>query len=303
MLRRWTYIPVVIIALLHVTCSPKHVEDYHFHPVSIPSTVSPQSQRSYLVSHYWDNFPFADTLFVHRADSTEMMRAFVEFIRITGPLDTLPMCDLMRRASCTPQAFSYFSTLSEKVLHDPNSPFRSDELYIQVLRAMTVSPYLDQYEKIGPEYDLRVASQNRIGRMSNDFRYTTRNGRQYHMHDLKADYTILFINNPGCPMCREVIESLRSSRIIDSLLGARRLQVLAIYPDEDLTEWRKHMPDMDPRWINGYDRGCRISENELYDLKAIPALYLLSSDKTVLVKDSTSVPEIEASICSSESAR
>ena len=39
-----------------------------------------------------------------------------------------------------------------------------------------------------------------------------------------------------------------------------------------------------------------IRERELYDLKAIPALYLLDRDKRVLVKDSTDVPQIEEAI-------
>ena len=41
------------------------------------------------------------------------------------------------------------------------------------------------------------------------------------------------------------------------------------------------------------DRGCVVREKSLYDLHAIPALYLLDSRKRVLVKDSTDVAQIE----------
>ena len=40
-------------------------------------------------------------------------------------------------------------------------------------------------------------------------------------------------------------------------------------------------------WINGYDKKLVIKEKNLYDLKAIPTLYLLDKDKKVLLKDAT----------------
>ena len=41
----------------------------------------------------------------------------------------------------------------------------------------------------------------------------------------------------------------------------------------------------DREWVNGYDKTFAIKEQQLYDLKAIPTLYLLNKDKTVLLKD------------------
>ena len=70
-------------------------------------------------------------------------------------------------------------------------------------------------------------------------------------------------------------------------------QVLALFPDEDLTEWQEYRPQIPARWINAYDKGCVVREKSLYDLHAIPALYLLDSRKRVLVKDSTDVAQIE----------
>ena len=46
-------------------------------------------------------------------------------------------------------------------------------------------------------------------------------------------------------------------------------------------------------WIIAYDAGARISKEELYDLKAIPSMYLLDRDKRVLAKDAFEVGYIE----------
>lgn len=94
-------------------------------------------------------------------------------------------------------------------------------------------------------------------------------------------------------MCRDITEGIKGSTIISNLQQDGRLKVLAIYPDENLEEWHKHYEDIPSSWINSYDKGCHIERENLYNVNAIPALYLLDKDKIVLVKDSTNVAEIE----------
>ena len=58
-------------------------------------------------------------------------------------------------------------------------------------------------------------------------------------------------------------------------------------------EWRKALPQMPhDNWINGYDDGTIITNKRLYDIKAIPTLYLLDKNKRIILKD-TSLEEIE----------
>lgn len=258
----------------------------------------PEEAGAYLREHYWDRFDFADTLFVRQADTMQMAVAFAQFVALLAdtPTDPQPMQKLMRSASTSRTMLDYFVYLASEVLHDPNSPLRNDEFYIPVLEAQLASPFYDEYERLGPEYELRLARQNRLGHRANDIRYTLASGSSQQLYDLKADYVLLFINNPGCPMCRDIREAIVASPLLDALIGSGRLKVLALYPDEDLGEWEAYRGHIPARWINAYDRGCRVRQTESYDLSAIPALYLLDRDKSVLVKDSTDVGQIEAVI-------
>ena len=70
-------------------------------------------------------------------------------------------------------------------------------------------------------------------------------------------------------------------------ISAKKLKVLSIYPDEELDEWKKHRNDFAKEWTNGYDKELVIKNKNLYDLRAIPTLYLLDKNKTVLLKDAT----------------
>ena len=292
------FVAILIIGLTF-GCAPKQKREaqpkvYHFRYVQPPMQATEEQQAAYMRDHYWDKFDFADTLWTTKADTTEMLRAYATYVaNFVGPLDQEPIRKLMAKASASKKMFDYFVMLSDKVLHDPNSPYRSDELYIPVLEAQLASPHYDKYEKMAPEYDLRIVSQNRIGQPANDFRYTTKSGRESNLYSLKSDFVVLYINNPGCAMCREITEALKQSALISELQGRGLLKILAIYPDENLDEWHKHIADMPSNWINGYDRGCHIERENLYNVSAIPALYLLDKQKRVLVKDSTNIGEIE----------
>ena len=269
-----------------------------FLPAIAPARLSPQEQRDYLRWHYWDRFDFADTLFVREADTAQMVEAYARWVALISdrPADAAPMDSLMRRASASRPMLDYFSMLADGVLHDPNSPLRNDVFYIPVRRAQLAAPWYDEYERIAPEYDLRMAMQNRVGQRANDFRYTLASGAGGTLYGLEAEYVLLFVNNPGCPMCRRLREEIASSPMLSEMIERGRLRVLALYPDEDLAAWREYRERMPASWINAYDRGCVIREQGLYDFHAIPALYLFDRDKRVLVKDSTDVPAIEEAI-------
>ena len=290
----------IFLVTLCLGCSPKQekvnpAKSYHFHYVQPPINLSAEHQTTYIRDHFWDKFDFADTLYTTKADTVEMLKAYALFVsKFVGAVDQEPIRKLMKQASVSKKMFDYFVMLSEKVLHDPNSPLRSDELYIAVLEAQIASPHYDKYEKMAPEYDLRIATQNRIGHKANDFDYTTKSGVTRSLYSLKNDFVIVYINNPGCAMCRDITEALKRSQIISDLQRKGELKILAIYPDENLDEWHKHHADIPTEWINGYDKGCRIERENLYNVSAIPALYLLDRQKRVVVKDSTNVAEIES---------
>ncbi len=266
-----------------------------FLPAIAPAALAPEERVEWLRWHYWDNFDFADTAFLARADTLQLFEAYARYVQLlfSAPTDGAPMDSLMRRAAVSRPMLDYFAMLADRVLGDPNSPLRNDEFYIPVLRAQLSSPWYDEYERLAPEYRLSLASQNRIGQQANDFRYTLASGATGTLYGLRAEYVLLFINNPGCPMCREIREAISASPMLTELIEHGRLRVLALYPDENLDEWRAYREQIPASWINAYDDGCVLREKGLYDLSAIPSLYLLDAQKRVLVKDATDVALVE----------
>ncbi len=57
--------------------------------------------------------------------------------------------------------------------------------------------------------------------------------------------------------------------------------------------WKKHLPEMPKNWIHGRDENEYPYKNNIYDLHAIPTIYLLDRNKRVILKDVLSVIAIE----------
>lgn len=259
----------------------------------VPISITGETEQvAYLARHFWDNIDYADNAY---ADNDNTEQAFANYIMVLNNLPDMEsvgkaVTAMMKRleAEATPEMYEYITGLYEKYLYDPNSPYRSEDVYITVLESIVANPKLEEIEKIRPESQLRMAGKNRVGNKALDFHYRTAQGKSGSLYGIKADYLLVFFYNLGCPACKEVRAGLAevfAEPAMASMLSSGRLKVLAVYPDEDMTEWDKYVGDIPANWINGYDPEQEINNNELYDLRAIPSLYLLDRDKKVILKD------------------
>lgn len=261
-----------------------------FQMVDIPSVLtSPQERAEYLVMNYWNKYNFSDTTLLAHVDMVE--QALVDYIdilpHVKPEVATLSVKKMMEKAGVETKTFKAFFDLYEKYLYDPNSPMRNEEYFIPVLEAAIASPALDETNKIRPQSLLQLALKNRVGNPATDFTFRLENGQKQSLYGQKAEHILLFFYNPGCPACQETSHKIKSSPVINTLLNNKKLKIMAIYPDEDINEWKKHLDEIPKTagWINGYDQDVYLKNEEVYDLKAIPTLYLLDKNKKVLLKD------------------
>ena len=267
----------------------------------MPESLTDTDERAkFLVMHYWDRFDFSDTDLIMRPEITE--QAFVDYINI---LNYVPqeiagesLIKTLGNAEAYKEMYMHFVSLFEKYFYDPNSPFRNEEFYIPVLNEITGSSVLSDERKSVYEFQLDMAMKNRVGDRANNFSYTVASGQTSYLYDLQSEYILLMFSNPGCPTCEAVAAQLDNSKPLNDALSLNSptrtmLTILTLYPDEDLGEWLAHLPQMPSNWVHGYDKGMQITQKKLYDIKAIPTLYLLDKDKNVVLKD-TSIEAIES---------
>ena len=299
----------VTIAVLCVLCSAcvnrggkaavSHSGPYVLEIPTPPVMMDPAGEGDFLCEHFWDNFDFSDTTIPQRIDSTSFG---VSFMRFAALLESRPdggveaMRSLMDRASANAEMLELFSGISRQLFWDPNSQMRNDELYLPVLEVRAESPFLDDAERDKAAFQASVAMRNRVGSPAEDFSYLTIQGRPGSLYAIKAPDTLIFFNNPGCTMCRDIRQSMLASPLIEEMVSGGKLVVLALYPDEDTDLWLSYRDEIPSNWINARDPGSTLHASGLYDLKAIPSLYLLDAKKTVLLKDCTDVLKLEAKL-------
>ena len=266
-------------------------------PFSSLGDITSREQLQHCIAHYWDDLDFKAGSAIEEYNRDDLYAAFAQYVLIIprNEADSL-LRSLIQRAEQSREVLDLFSEMARDVLYDPNAPTRNDEYYIPVLEALLDSELLDEYDRIIPQTELHTVLQNRLGHIANDFDYTLANGHHHTLHSLRADYTILLFNNPGCEMCKSIIEQIEASELIKTLSRSHDIKILAIYPDEDIEAWRNYLHTMPRGWICGYDKELRLTSERLYDLKAIPSLYLLDSDKRVLIKDGSSVAQLEQAL-------
>lgn len=169
-------------------------------------------------------------------------------------------------------------------LGSPASPYRDESLYIVFLDSLLASDSLPEGFRERAEYRRQVAMLNRPGTIASDFRYLERHGRESRLHDLKTPFTILVFYDPECPHCNDILRSLAFSKTINISIAEKELTVIAIYAEGNRDVWDKTRNDLPENWLVGYDL-TGVLDEELYNLPAMPTLYLLDSGKRVILKD------------------
>ncbi len=268
------------------------VPDTFVLPVIPASITNAEKRAEFLTMHYWDRFDFTDNDLLLRPEITE--QAFADFINILSYVSndwaTKSIKHMLQKIESNSNSYSHFLQLYEKYLYEPNSPFLNEEYYIPVLETTVNSKILTDTSKSRYLFQLDLAKKNRVGQIANNFTFTLLSGKKGTLYDINSKYTILMFINPGCRMCAEVVDALKSSNEVNTALAKKsalksELSIITVYPDDDLNEWLKYLPDMPSLWINSYDAERKITNDTIYDLKAIPTIYLLDNDKRVIFKD------------------
>ena len=130
-----------------------------------------------------------------------------------------------------------------------------------------------------------MCALNRIGTKAADFQFIDTAGKRRTLYGIRARYTLLVFGNPDCHACKELVVQLEEDPVARRLVADSSLKVVDIYIDEDIPLWKERMESYPSAWINGYDPTFTIRENLVYNVRALPSLYLLDAKKTVLLKD------------------
>ena len=297
---------ISVIAVVSIAgCGQRKAEQFQalpFPDVMPPAMMEdPQDRADYMALNMWNSladpsrtYP-CDSLLVSGVRKADVEQKFANWVQVLG-MSSRPVAEKSvgrlydRSLACemkdtSSNVFETFASLVEKYLFDPNSPLRDEDLYGAYASRLAAYEGYTEVQKGKYARDARLCALNKVGSKATDFRFADRRGKMRTLYGVKAPYTLLFFSNPGCEACMSIINVLKDDPQISGMISSGRLKVLNIYIDEDLDAWRSYMPIYPEEWYNGFDPDFVIRNETLYNVRAIPSLYLLDSEKTVLLKD------------------
>lgn len=234
---------------------------------------------------FWDGFNFADTATVNSKKMMEWMNTYMRLLQEDTQEVLTSINHSLDMASKDSLGYASFTNVLKTYIYNPNSPYRNDEWYIPVLEHIVSSDKASEGTRERAKFELEMVKNNRVGEKAVDFTYTLASGKSDNLYNIKAENLLIFFYNPDCDTCHELMTRINLSSVIYKATTAGLLKILAFYPDEDISAWEMHKGEVPEKWINSYDKKQAVLTKRLYDLKAIPSLYLLDKDKTVILKD------------------
>lgn len=249
----------------------------------------PSARAAYIIEHFWDAMDFADR--TRSLDDAFMEQTFSNFISVFPYADESARrraaVRVMTAAQTDREAYMKLASVAEKYLWESDSPLKSEDFYIPFLEHITASGPADDYTLLRYRYQLEAARKNRPGSLAADFAYVDRNGRSSMLRKTPAKGSLLMIfYDPECEHCQDVMSVLRADSVLVRGVSEGWLTVLALYAGDDVVLWERSAGSLPAEWRVG-----RVTSDIMgtgrYVLRSLPTLYLLDSDKRVLLKEAT----------------
>lgn len=294
---------VLSVALLVLSCGgPKGkraaVQDRMFPVVSVPAAYTEEAdQIAYAAAHYWDGYlseggptDSAHLLGVPKAEVEQALSDYISLLWLQPlPVAQQNVAGLFKAVSAVQekdpsgQFYTQFAQTAAYYFYDPNSPMRDEDLWLPFVAGLAESPLTRDDMRTAYRYEASMCALCPRGSIAPDIRARRPDGGIFTLHGIKAPLTLLFFTNPGCNACKEIIDQINMN--LAELVNEGVLAVANIYIDEDYAAWKAYVGNYPREWYTGFDYAGEVRGEHIYDVRAIPSVYLLDSEKRIILKD------------------
>ncbi len=209
------------------------------------------------IKTYWYRYDFGDTQAV---SGEEFERPFARYLQALSHADSGVVVTSFRALLDSAQSSSVSRDrvvdLTEKYLYNTASAQCNDELYLALLEVIISHSSMSEVAKIRPRYQQSALLKSRVGEVAADVDIVQSDGSIKSLHSIQAQYTLLIFFDAQCGECARVEEVISS---VIHLLDDKDVEVIKLQPTEQM--------------------------ESLYHIRAIPAIYLLDSEKRVVLKE------------------
>lgn len=230
--------------------------------------VTPADRANWLSAHFWDLAK------VNCEDSVTsgFEQHFSDFLGIASAAKCTDSIAKGIRKACSIAGETRIMDLAEKYLYDSDSPLRSENLFITFLESASTWQRRDAL--------LELVNKNREGTEAADFPFETSSGNRTTLREFADSSPVplmVYFFDSECEVCKAMIG--RADRLAEG-----KYRVLAVCPQANAKAFDEDLKLFPAGWTVVRDLG-EIDRKDLYSLPAMPSIYILSPDLTVVAKD------------------
>jgi thiol-disulfide isomerase/thioredoxin len=244
-------------------------------------------QFQYFRTHYWDFTDFSEEGIVRTPVFHTKLIDYFDKYTYKRQDSLIVSCDnVLQKALSNKFVFQYaLITLVNK--YASSKVMGDDAVYVHLVKYYyeTEDAWWIDEEQLTKMKERRIALEPLlIGKISPDLslRDTTIN-RMISLHDIKEDYTILYIWDPECGHCKKATPKLGE---FYKKHKSDNIMVYAITTSniEELQKWKDFIKTHDLDWINVSDLYHQTNFRKIYDVTSTPQVFVLDKNKEIIAK-------------------
>lgn len=239
---------------------------------------------NYNQKHFFDNIDFSDERLLRTPILHNRIEHYFTRMIIQSPDSIMPRAiDVIEKSRANEKVYQY--VLVYLLNHYETSHIMGlDEVFVHLAEEYYLSgkaPWANQdlIDKLTTR--VQRLKPNLIGRVGADLRMQTQQGNFIHLHQVEANYIILYFYEPGCGHCKTVTPQLFD---IYRKYNNKGVEVFAVYILDDKDEWINYTTKNNYNWINVYDPSNASFFRHYYDIYSTPTIYMLDKDKKIIAK-------------------
>lgn len=143
--------------------------------------------------------------------------------------------------------------------------------------------WISEEQKKSIQEDVWKTEYNQCGDKAYPLEMADTNGVVHNLHDIKADYTIVYFFSATCGHCKKATPKLKT--MYDEIKDTYNVEVFAVSIDRERGEYDKFLKKGMYSWINVIDTENKYTKyRTAYNVFSTPTIYILDKDKKIIAK-------------------
>lgn len=118
-----------------------------------------------------------------------------------------------------------------------------------------------------------------------DFKLRDYDGHDFRIADEKTDYTLVFLYNSDCDVCKKGAAQIEHSKAVNSLLANKRIRVVSVAMFEEADDWKRKAATFPSDWTHCSDAYDELLEGDALSFETVPCYFVLDSSHKVVKSD------------------